>query len=267
MFKRVLLVRRSCRRALPRAGGRPRMAFNGYRGDYTTSERLPDVPQRHGRHPGRVPRVGRDQARRGRRRRPGAEAPVRLVCCRAATRRTSTRPRSSRRRRRRAPPGPSRGPPATASRPSLRPTATPPSSENYVGCSSCHYGANVTGGLATYGVDANDTAHRAPSASWPTRRSAASATRGTRTRRRPSPCSPDPDADARPTDRHLIQPQMALGGYKMLGSPQSPPATGWIPLLRSATVPQRPVPGLVADAGPGRHVGRPRQAPDLLEGL
>ena len=38
------------------------------------------------------------------------------------------------------------------------------SSENFVGCSSCHYGANVGGGLAQYGSDANDTAHMAPKA-------------------------------------------------------------------------------------------------------
>ena len=35
-------------------------------------------------------------------------------------------------------------------------------SESFVGCSSCHYGANVAGGLAIYGVDSNDTAHMAP---------------------------------------------------------------------------------------------------------
>ena len=57
---------------------------------------------------------------------------------------------------------------ATAYGPSQVVTSSPqalgdaPFSENFVGCSSCHYGANVSGGLAQFGVDANDTAHNAP---------------------------------------------------------------------------------------------------------
>ncbi len=41
-------------------------------------------------------------------------------------------------------------------------TGNAPFSEPYIGCSSCHYGANATGGLAIYGADPNDTAHRRP---------------------------------------------------------------------------------------------------------
>ena len=49
-------------------------------------------------------------------------------------------------------------------KPVLQPQAVGdnPWSENNIGCSSCHYGANVTGALAQSGVDVNDTADTAP---------------------------------------------------------------------------------------------------------
>jgi hypothetical protein len=43
-------------------------------------------------------------------------------------------------------------------------TGSAASSESFVGCSSCHYGANVFDSLAIFGVDPNDTAHTAPNA-------------------------------------------------------------------------------------------------------
>ena len=39
-------------------------------------------------------------------------------------------------------------------------------SESSIGCSSCHYGANVAGALQTFGVDPNDTAHRGTTSAY-----------------------------------------------------------------------------------------------------
>jgi len=108
------------------------------------------------------------------------------------------------------------------------------SSENYVGCSSCHYGANVTGGLAQFGVDPSDTAHTAPLGDMANAdicgqcHSRYSYTVDTFT------VSPIPTPTASPTT--LIQPQMALGGYKMLGQPATAPSTGWSPAAPLSTV-------------------------------
>ena len=52
MFKRVTIVALVVAAFLVLAV--PAMAYNGYRDDYTTRRRLPDMPQWHRRHPGRV---------------------------------------------------------------------------------------------------------------------------------------------------------------------------------------------------------------------
>jgi hypothetical protein len=108
-------------------------------------------------------------------------------------------------------------------------------SESFVGCSSCHYGANVAGGLAIYGVDSNDTAHMAPYANLAnaeicgqchsrysyavTPVPVASVPYMTVTTPTPgTPVTPNPS----PTS--LLQPQYAMG-YQMLGEP----GTGWVP--------------------------------------
>ena len=104
------------------------------------------------------------------------------------------------------------------------------SSENYVGCSSCHYGASVGGDLATSGVDANDTAHRAPIGHMANAEICGACHSRYSYTTQTFTVSPIPDG---PRQTTLIQPQMALGGYPMLGEPAAAPATGWTPALRS----------------------------------
>jgi len=107
-------------------------------------------------------------------------------------------------------------------------------SESFVGCSSCHYGANVAGGLAIYGVDSNDTAHMAPYANLSnaeicgqchSRYSYATtpvpvASVPYMAVTTPTPGAPIPN----PSPTSLLQPQYAMG-YQMLGEP----GTGWVP--------------------------------------
>ena len=113
-------------------------------------------------------------------------------------------------------------------------------SEEKIGCSSCHYGANVTGGLAIYGVDSNDTAHNAPLGLMANAdicgacHSRYSYTVDT------FAVNPIPTPTAKPTT--LIQPQMALG-YPMLGSPSPSPATGWLDAAPLSTYLNIPAPG------------------------
>ena len=116
-----------------------------------------------------------------------------------------------------------------------------PFSEDFIGCSSCHYGA-TTGTAPQYGNDPNDTAHMAPDASMANAdicgacHSRYSYTTGT------FAINPIPTPGA----VSLIQPQMALGGYKMLGEPTAwvPPALstalivpspGWVPAPTATT--------------------------------
>lgn len=97
-----------------------------------------------------------------------------------------------------------------------------PFSEPFVGCSACHYGANVGGGLAIYGVDENDTAHMAPYGLLANAdicgqcHSRYSYTRDTYA------VKPIPTPTAVPTT--LLQPQYAIG-FAMLGQPS--PYGGW----------------------------------------
>ncbi len=110
------------------------------------------------------------------------------------------------------------------------------SSENFVGCSSCHYGTNALGAL--FGEDSNDTAHKAPYGELANAdicgacHSRYSYTTDT------FPVSPIPAA----TPTTLIQPQMAIG-YPMLGSPAPSPSTGWDPAAPLADYLVVPQPG------------------------
>ena len=115
--------------------------------------------------------------------------------------------------------------PSATALPQANPSASAPFSENFVGCSSCHYGANVGGGLTIYGVDSKDTAHTAPFGLLANAQicgqchSRYSYTVGTYS------VTPIPAPTASATT--LIQPQMAVG-FPMLGSPAPAPATGWL---------------------------------------
>lgn len=119
------------------------------------------------------------------------------------------------------------------------------SSENYVGCSSCHYGANVSGDLAASGVDKNDTAHQAPFGDMANAdicgacHSRYSYTVDTYS------VSPIPVA----TQTTLIQPQMAIG-YPMLGSPAASPAAGWDPAAPLDEYLTIPAPGWTPQPNP-----------------
>jgi hypothetical protein len=123
------------------------------------------------------------------------------------------------------------------------------SSENFVGCSSCHYGANV----ATFpevGIDPNDSAHNVPYGNMADAQicgqchSRYAYTVDTYT------VQPVPTPTAAQTT--LIQPQMAIG-YPMLGYPDTTPA--WSPVLADyLTVPQpgwTPMPDPSATAASG----------------
>jgi nitrate reductase cytochrome c-type subunit len=96
------------------------------------------------------------------------------------------------------------------------------SSEDFIGCSSCHYGASA-GIPELDGPDANDTAHRVPYGEMANAdicgacHSRYSYTADTYT------VQPTPDE----TPPVLLQPQMAIG-FPELGMPASPPATGWV---------------------------------------
>ena len=114
------------------------------------------------------------------------------------------------------------------------------------------------------GEDANDTAHNAPKGLLANAEICGQCHSRYSYTTQTFAVSPIPTPTASQTT--LIQPQMALGGYTMLGQPAVAPATGWTPAAPLSDVPQRPVSGLVADSGSGRYFGRPRQAPDLLEG-
>ena len=132
------------------------------------------------------------------------------------------------------------------------------SSENFVGCSSCHYG---TRSAVQPTVRPERHGARAPLGPARQRGDLRSVPFAVlvhhadlrRAARSPRP-TPTPITRTRPD--HLIQPQMALGGYTMLGSPRAPPAG----IPRSAQPPYLNVqsPGLVADSGSCRHLGRSR---------
>ena len=99
------------------------------------------------------------------------------------------------------------------------------SSENYVGCSSCHYGANV----ATFegeGSDPNDTAHNVPFGNMADAQICGQCHSRYAYTVDTYAVQPVPTPTASQTT--LIQPQMAIG-YPMLGYPSTDPA--WSPVL------------------------------------
>ena len=134
--------------------------------------------------------------------------------------------------------------------PQSDPSAIAASSENFVGCSSCHYGAS-TGDAPQYGNDPNDTAHMAPNANL------ANAAICGQCHSRYSYTvktykvasvpyvaldgSGSPIPNAKPTT--LLQPQYAIG-YKMLGAP-----TSWIPAPLSSVL-NVPFPGWTPTPNP-----------------
>ena len=133
---------------------------------------------------------------------------------------------------------------ATAYGPSQVVTSAPqatgdaPFSENFVGCSSCHYGANVAGTLVQNGVDTNDTAHKAPYA----RLANADICGACHSRYSYTvdtiAINPVPTKGA----VAIIQPQMAIG-YPMLGSPSPAPSGVWNPAASLSSTLNIPVSG------------------------
>jgi plastocyanin len=99
-------------------------------------------------------------------------------------------------------------------------------SENFIGCSSCHYGANVGGGLEIYGVDTNDSAHSVPYGNMADAQICGACHSRYSYTKNTIAVQPIPTPTVVPTT--LIQPQMAIG-YPMLGSPSPSPA--WSPVL------------------------------------
>jgi hypothetical protein len=96
------------------------------------------------------------------------------------------------------------------------------SSENFVGCSSCHYGLQMGG---THGSDPNNTAHRAPKGLLANAEICGQCHSRYSYTAQTFDVSPIPTPTAVATT--LIQPQMALGGYPMLGAPNA--SGGWDP--------------------------------------
>ena len=245
MFKRVTIV------ALVVAAfvlmmAVPALAFNGYRGDYTTSDYC-SICHQEGQ-PGSAPKIqdrwaetahahaGADDQ--------GARLPYGSSCggCHTSNYAPS-----------KVVPTPTRtavAPTAPAGSPTPAPTATNVSwgavipspfpaqadgdarySENFVGCSSCHYGA-ATGTAPQYGNDANDTAHMAPFANLAnaeicgqchSRYAYTVDTYDVATVpyvKLDGAGAPIPN----PSPTSLLQPQYAIG-YKLLGTPTD----GWVP--------------------------------------
>ncbi len=103
-------------------------------------------------------------------------------------------------------------------------------SEAFVGCSACHYGANPVG-AEQYGVDLNDTAHNAPHANLADAEICGQCHSRYAYTVDTYPVAPVPyvavDAAGspipNPSPTSLLQPQYAIG-YKMLGEP-----TTWVP--------------------------------------
>ena len=105
------------------------------------------------------------------------------------------------------------------------------SSENFVGCSSCHYGTNALGPL--FGEDANDTTHNVPFGNMADAQICGACHSRYSYTKNTYAVQPIPA----PVQTTLIQPQMAIG-YPMLGSPS--PAPAWSPNLADYLVVPQP---------------------------
>jgi nitrate reductase cytochrome c-type subunit len=260
MFKRVTIVALVVAAFLLMVAV-PAMAFNGYRGDYTTT---PACQTCHSGTAG-IPNVfdrwaGTKHAQDSEGPSAAQSLPYGSVCAGCHTSNYAPGPDST---------GVTKVTPvptATSTKGAVSWAASPSTaaeaeqttgnsafSETYIGCSSCHYGANVAGGLAIYGADSNDTAHKAPYGEMANAdicgacHSRYSYTVNTiavqpvpyltvTTPLPGTPVTPNPSATTQ------IQPQMAIG-YPMLGAPASPPATGWNPAAPLSTTLNIPTSG------------------------
>lgn len=257
MVKRILLVAIVVAAILVVAA--PAMAFNGYRGDYTTSDYCSICHSTTS--PGSAPKVynawaATAHAQAGAHGQ-GARLPYGSSCAGCHTSNyapgkviptptaTATLPASSS-----ATPSPV--PTATTvswgaangEATTTQMNGTAASSESFVGCSACHYGAS-TGDVPQYGNDPVDTAHMSPRANLAnaaicgqchSRYSYSETTV-------PVASVPYVKLDAagspipNPSPTTLLQPQYPISGYKMIGAP-----TSWVPAALS-TVLNVPSPG------------------------
>jgi nitrate/TMAO reductase-like tetraheme cytochrome c subunit len=227
MFKRVTIVALVVAAFLVLAV--PALAFNGYRSDYTTSQACQtchsgtaNIPAVYNQWAGTKHAVAGedDQALR---------LPYGSVCQGCHTSNFSPA---------KVVPTPSGTTyvPANGIPTEVQTVGNAASSENYVGCSSCHYGANVAGGLEIYGVDTNDTAHEVPMGEMANADICGAC--HSRYSYTVDTFSVSPVPLATPTS--LIQPQMAIG-YPMLGAPNG--TGGWNPAAALDTYLTYPQPG------------------------
>ena len=233
MFKRVTIVALVVAAFLLMVAV-PAMAFNGYRGDYTTTRGLRDLPQRHRRHPDSSIHdwVGRRSTRRTKKVRSAAKSlPYGSVCAGCHTSNYAPGKVTPCRRRRR-PPASSPWAPLRRRplRPSSRPATLPSRRTSSAAPRATTARTRAAGSRSTAltrttppttSRSANGQCRHLRRLPFAVRLHGRSRSRSIRSRRR------------RPFATTLIQPQMAIG-YPMLGSPASSPATGWIPPLRSA---------------------------------
>ncbi len=260
MVKRVLVVAGVLAALLLVAA--PAFAFNGYRGDYTTSD-FCSICHKAGQ-PGNAPKVYDQWAATQHGQDPeGASAikglPYGSVCsgCHTANYAASV-----------VIPTPT----ATASNGTVswgaangvpilpQNLGNAASSELDIGCSSCHYGA-TTGDAPQYGNDPNDTAHMAPQAnlanaaicgqchsrySYTVNTYAVSPVPYVKVTT-PLPGTP---ITPNPSPTSLIQPQMAVG-YPMLGAPSAGPGSAWGPVAPLSDYLNVPFPGWSPTPVPG----------------
>ena len=260
MVKRVLVVAGVLAALLLVAA--PAFAFNGYRGDYTTSD-FCSICHKEGQ-PGSAPKVYDQWAATQHGQDPeGASAikglPYGSVCAGCHTANyaasvviptptaTSTTGAVSW--------GASNGAPILPQN-----LGNAASSELDIGCASCHYGA-TTGDAPQYGNDPNDTAHLAPQAnlanaaicgqchsrySYTVNTYAVSPVPYVKVTT-PLPGTP---ITPNPSPTSLIQPQMAIG-YPMLGAPTAGPGSPWGPVAPLSDYLNVPYPGWSPTPSPG----------------
>jgi len=214
----------------------PALAFNGYRGDYTTSNYCSICHQKG--QPGSAPKVY-DQwaltkhATDAEAANAAASLPYGSVCAGCHTANYDPG---------KVTPSPSGtswvADPSTVTGTQL--SGTSASSEMDIGCSSCHYGV-TTGSDPQFGNDVHDTAHKAPYGLMANADICGACHSRFSYSKVPISVTPVPGAG---TPTPLIQPQMAIG-YPMLGSPAPSPSTGWDPAAPLSAYLDIPAPGWV----------------------
>jgi nitrate/TMAO reductase-like tetraheme cytochrome c subunit len=212
----------------------PALAFNGYRGDYTTSNYC-SICHQEGQ-PGSAPKVY-DQwaltkhATDAEATAAAASLPNGSVCAGCHTANYDPR---------KVTPSPSGtswvADPSTVTGTQL--SGTSASSEMDIGCSSCHYGV-TTGSDPQFGNDVHDTAHKVPYGLMANADICGACHSRFSYSKVPISVTPVPGAG---TPTPLIQPQMAIG-YPMLGSPAPSPSTGWDPAAPLSAYLDIPAPG------------------------